>query len=55
MQSVVLDTNIIVSALLTPDGIPAKAAEAFLITGNIKHYPQDEKVITPAEFLEKIK
>ena len=29
----------------------AKAANAYLITGNIKHYPKDNKIISPAEFL----
>ena len=29
----------------------AKAADAYLITGNIKHFPQDNKIITPADFL----
>jgi len=30
----------------------AKAANAYLITGNIKHFPQDSKIITPADFLK---
>ena len=30
----------------------AKAANAYLITGNIKHFPQDNKIITPADFLK---
>ena len=29
----------------------AKYCNAYLITGNGKHYPQDEKIITPASFL----
>jgi putative PIN family toxin of toxin-antitoxin system len=29
----------------------AKACEACLITGNIKHYPKDPLVMTPARFL----
>jgi putative PIN family toxin of toxin-antitoxin system len=29
----------------------AKAYEAFLITGNGKHYPEDPLVMTPAEFI----
>ena len=32
----------------------AKNAEAYLITGNKKHYPQTSFIITPAEFLELI-
>jgi putative PIN family toxin of toxin-antitoxin system len=29
----------------------AKAAKAFLITGNIKHYPKESFIVTPSEFL----
>ncbi|MDR0445884.1 MAG: putative toxin-antitoxin system toxin component, PIN family, partial [Oscillospiraceae bacterium] len=29
----------------------AKCAEAYLVTGNIKHFPNEPFVITPAEFL----
>jgi len=32
----------------------AKEAGAYLITGNKKHYPDEEFILTPAEFLEKI-
>lgn len=28
--------------------------ESFLVTGNLKHYPRVPKVVTPAEFLEKL-
>jgi len=30
----------------------AKAADAYLITGNAKHFPQDSKIISPADFLK---
>jgi predicted nucleic acid-binding protein len=30
----------------------AKASGAFLITGNIRHYPTDPSIITPTDFLE---
>jgi hypothetical protein len=30
----------------------AKYCGAFLITGNIKHFPQEPFIITPAEFLK---
>ena len=30
----------------------AKASEAILITGNIRHYPKEPFIMTPAEFLE---
>ena len=29
----------------------AKTANAYLITGNVKHYPQEAFILTPAEFL----
>ena len=29
--------------------------ESFLITGNIKHYPTDPKVVTPAQMVEILK
>jgi len=29
----------------------AKSANAILVTGNIKHYPDDDLIMTPAEFL----
>jgi hypothetical protein len=28
--------------------------DSFLVTGNIKHYPQTPKVISPADFLSVI-
>ena len=31
----------------------AKDNEAFLITGNTKHYPDEPFILTPAQFLEK--
>ena len=31
----------------------AKKAEAYLITGNKKHFPDEEFILTPAEFLQK--
>jgi putative PIN family toxin of toxin-antitoxin system len=30
----------------------AKSADAYLITGNTKHYPQEPFILTPTEFLE---
>jgi putative PIN family toxin of toxin-antitoxin system len=30
----------------------AKSADAYLITGNTKHYPQEAFILTPTEFLE---
>jgi putative PIN family toxin of toxin-antitoxin system len=30
----------------------AKTADAYLVTGNLKHYPKKQFVVTPAEFLQ---
>jgi len=30
----------------------AKAAEAYLITGNLKHYPEEPHILLPAQFIE---
>jgi len=30
----------------------AKSAGAYLITGNMKHYPQEQFILTPTEFLK---
>jgi predicted nucleic acid-binding protein len=30
----------------------AKAVNAYLVTGNQKHYPEDEQIVTPARFVE---
>ena len=32
----------------------AISANAYLITGNIKHYPNEEFILTPAQFVESI-
>jgi len=32
----------------------AKQSESFLVTGNLKHYPQESFILSPAEFLMKI-
>jgi predicted nucleic acid-binding protein len=31
----------------------AKASNAFLITGNIRHFPQESFILTPANFLKE--
>ena len=31
----------------------ARACKAFLVTGNVRHYPKDPLVITPAQFLSR--
>jgi len=33
----------------------AKAAEAYLITGNLKHYPEEPNIMLPAQFIEMLK
>ena len=30
----------------------AKAVNAYLITGNLKHYPEESHIISPAQFIE---
>jgi len=30
----------------------AKTVEAYLITGNLKHYPEEPNILTPARFIE---
>lgn len=32
----------------------AKQSESFLVTGNLKHYPQETFILSPAEFVMKI-
>jgi predicted nucleic acid-binding protein len=33
----------------------AKTAEAFLVTGNMKHYPKEPFIVTPSEFANTFK
>jgi putative PIN family toxin of toxin-antitoxin system len=30
----------------------AKAVNAYLVTGNLKHYPEETQIVTPARFVE---
>jgi hypothetical protein len=30
----------------------AKAANAYLVTGNKKHFPEEDNIITPTDFLK---
>ena len=32
----------------------ANAANAYLITGNLKHYPEESHILTPAQFIEML-
>ena len=54
----VIDTNVIVSALLTHNPMVATAKvldflseDSFLVTGNLKHFPATPKVISPADMV----
>jgi len=59
-------TRIGFSILAEPSGVPfsdvtdkkffevALSAGAYLVTGNVKHYPEHECVLTPAEFAERL-
>ena len=55
----VIDTNVIVASLLTHnhDSATARVMDAVysgkvipLVTGNMRHYPQSDFIVTPAEF-----
>ena len=69
----VLDTNVLVSAMLKHNSIPAEVLaealngdiipvlnedilaeyeDAYLVTGNIKHFPIKTYVVTPREMLD---
>ena len=47
----VIDTNVIVSALLAKDNVTLSKDDAYLVTGNIKHFPKKPFVVTPAEMV----
>jgi putative PIN family toxin of toxin-antitoxin system len=32
----------------------ARMTDAYLVTGNIKHFPQEENIITPSDFIKKV-
>jgi hypothetical protein len=42
----VIDTNVLVSALLSSH------ADAYLVTGNMKHFPSKPFIVTANEFLD---
>lgn len=57
----VIDTNVLVSAMLThiPDPkdvvfyeVALSKEDAYLVTGNKKHFPNKPIVVTPAEMVE---
>lgn len=55
----VVDTNVIVSALLDMDDLvfyeiamEKRDDGAYLVTGNQKHYPVRDFIVTPAEMME---
>jgi uncharacterized protein len=51
---VVLDTNVVISAVLSHDGIPAKIFE-MLLSGNIQNYTTKEIVEEIKDVLERLK
>ena len=60
----VQETGILIEPIVSDISLPdesdrifydtAKAAEAILITGNIKHYPSESFIMTPADYWHKI-
>lgn len=60
MIQAVIDTNVLVSALLARNADPSDAVfyevalskdGAYLVTGNIRHFPKNPIVVTPAEMM----
>ncbi len=48
----VIDTNVLVSALLSShDNAATVQDEAYLVTGNLKHFPIKPFIVTAREFL----
>jgi len=60
IQEVGLVINPVASEISLPDESDrifydtAKAANAYLVTGNIKHYPDEPFILTPAQFIDLI-
>ena len=57
MIKAVIDTNVLVSAFWTPNRLSptvriADEDDPLLVTGNMKHYPPADFVVTPAEFCD---
>lgn len=62
LLALILDVGIQVAAKLSTIDLPdesdrkfydvAKTANAYLVTGNIKHFPKEEWVLTPAELVK---
>ena len=67
----VIDTNVLVSAMLKWDSVPGnimelvftgcecvieerKTEDAYLVTGNLKHFPKKTFIVTPREMLDMI-
>ena len=48
----VLDTNVLVSALLKNGSVPWQVMEEALHGGNLKHYPVKTYVVTPKEMID---
>ena len=62
LMAEIIDRGLLISTLPSTTVMPdesdrkffdtAKFCDAYLITGNIRHYPKDPLVISPARFLE---
>ena len=56
----VIDTNVFISALITKNSEAATVQvlnrndDAYLVTGNQKHYPIKDFIVTPSEMMEII-
>ena len=58
----VIDTNVLVSAMLKWQSVPGSIIEfainneqnAYLVTGNIKHFPDEPFIVTPRKMLDII-
>ncbi len=49
---VVIDTNVLVSAMLKME--ERKEEYAYLVTGNIRHFPQKPFIVTPRQLIDII-
>ena len=55
MVYAVIDTNVFVSALLTKTedaAMEKRDDNSYLVTGNKKHYPLRDFIVTPAEMMK---
>ena len=50
----VIDTNAIVSSVINRNGAPGQIMDAYLVTGNIRHFPVRSYIVTPKQMLDII-